>query len=93
METQNRGMELALLLTLPATVALIVCGQPIVAALFEHGKFTATNSYYTAQALAAFSIGLPSYILVKVLTPGYYARPIRGRRCAMRPGRCWSIWG
>jgi putative peptidoglycan lipid II flippase len=74
METQNRGMELALLLTLPATVALIVCGQPIAAALFQHGKFTAANSFYTAQALAAFSIGLPSYILVKVLTPGFYAR-------------------
>ena len=74
METQNRGMELALLLTLPATVALIVCGQVITAALFQHGKFNATNSYYTAQALAAFSIGLPSYILVKVLTPGFYAR-------------------
>ncbi|WP_445192506.1 murein biosynthesis integral membrane protein MurJ [Sphingomonas sp. Tas61C01] len=74
MKTQNRGMELALLLTLPATVALIVCGLPIVAALFQHGKFTATAAYATAQALAAFSIGLPSYILVKVLTPGYYAR-------------------
>ena len=74
METQNRGMELALLLTLPATVALIVCGLPIVAALFQHGKFTADHSVATAQALAAFSIGLPSYILVKVLTPGYYAR-------------------
>ena len=74
METQNRGMELALLLTLPATVALVLCGQPIVAALFEHGKFTAQNTYYTAQALAAFSVGLPSYILIKVLTPGFYAR-------------------
>jgi len=74
METQNRGMELALLLTLPATVALVLCGAPIVAALFEHGKFTAQNTYYTAQALAAFSVGLPSYILIKVLTPGFYAR-------------------
>jgi putative peptidoglycan lipid II flippase len=74
METQNRGMELALLLTLPATVALIVCGGPIVAALFEHGRFDAADTLYTAQALAAFSIGLPSYILVKVLTPGFYAR-------------------
>ncbi len=67
-------MELALFLTLPATVALIVCGVPIIAALFQHGRFDATDSLYTAQALAAFSIGLPSYILVKVLTPGYYAR-------------------
>ena len=74
MATQNRGLELALLLTLPATVALIVCGVPIVAALFQHGKFSAEDSHFTAQALAAFSVGLPSYILVKVLTPGYYAR-------------------
>lgn len=74
METQNRGLELALLLTLPAAVALIVCGDPIAAALFGYGKFDAQDVHFTAQALAAFSIGLPSYILVKVLTPGFYAR-------------------
>jgi putative peptidoglycan lipid II flippase len=74
MDTQNRGMELALLLTLPATVALVLCGEPIAAALFGYGKFSATDTHFTAQALAAFSIGLPSYILVKVLTPGFYAR-------------------
>jgi putative peptidoglycan lipid II flippase len=74
METQNRGMELALFLTLPATAALIGCGVPIAAALFQHGKFDAQDTFFTAQALAAFSIGLPSYILVKVLTPGFYAR-------------------
>lgn len=74
MDTQNRGMELALFFTLPATVALIVCGVPIVAALFQHGKFTPDDTIATAQALAAFSLGLPAYILVKVLTPGYYAR-------------------
>jgi len=74
MATQNRGLELALLLTLPATAALVICGEPIVAALFGYGRFTLNDSHATAQALAAFSIGLPSYILVKVLTPGYYAR-------------------
>ena len=74
MTTQNRGLELALLLTLPATAALIGCGVPIVAALFQHGRFDAVDSRFTAQALAAFSVGLPSYILVKVLTPGFYAR-------------------
>ncbi len=74
MDTQNRGMELALLLTLPATAALVVCGQPIAAGLFGYGKFGADDVYATAQALAAFSVGLPSYILVKVLTPGFYAR-------------------
>ena len=74
MTTQNRGMELALFFTLPATVALVICGVPIIAGLFQHGQFDATDSLRTGQALAAFSIGLPSYILVKVLTPGYYAR-------------------
>ncbi|NBC36601.1 murein biosynthesis integral membrane protein MurJ [Novosphingobium sp. FSY-8] len=74
METQNRGMELALALTLPATVGLVFCGEPIAAALFGYGRFTATDTMLTAQALAAFSIGLPSYVLVKVLTPGFYAR-------------------
>jgi len=74
METQNRGMELALLLTLPATMALVVAGEPIAAALFGYGRYTAQDTHFTAQALAAFSVGLPSYILVKVLTPGFYAR-------------------
>jgi putative peptidoglycan lipid II flippase len=74
LDTQNRGMELALLLTLPATVALVVCGEPIAAALFGYGRYTDADTHRTAQALAAFSIGLPSYILVKVLTPGFYAR-------------------
>ncbi len=88
METQNRGLELALFLTLPATAALIVCGVPIVGALFRHGQFTASDAVFTAQALAAFSVGLPAYILVKVLTPGYYARqdtrtPVRYATIAM----------
>ena len=74
MATQNRGVELALFLTLPATIALVVCGVPIITGLFQHGEFTAMDAVLSGQALAAFSIGLPSYILVKVLTPGYYAR-------------------
>jgi putative peptidoglycan lipid II flippase len=74
MDTQNRGMELALMLSLPATVALVICGEPIAAALFGYGRYSAADTHNTAMALAAFSIGLPSYILVKVLTPGFYAR-------------------
>jgi putative peptidoglycan lipid II flippase len=74
METQNRGMELALFLTLPAMVALIVAAEPIVRGLFQYGQFTAEDTRLCAWALAGFSIGLPAYVLVKVLTPGYYAR-------------------
>lgn len=74
METQNRGIELALFLTLPATAAFMVAAAPIVQGLFEHGRFTALDTERCAWALAAFSLGLPSYVLVKVLTPGFYAR-------------------
>ena len=95
MATQNRGLELALLLTFPATVALIACGVPIVAALFQHGQFTPDDSRYTAQALAAFSLGLPAYVLVKVLTPGFYARadtrtPVRSAPTASATARVTS---
>jgi putative peptidoglycan lipid II flippase len=74
MDTQNRGIELALFLTLPATAAFIFAATPIVRGLFEHGAFTARDSILCGWALSAFSIGLPSYVLVKVLTPGFYAR-------------------
>jgi putative peptidoglycan lipid II flippase len=74
MDTQNRGLELALFLTLPAMVALIVAAEPIVRGLFQYGHFDAADTVKCSWALAGFSIGLPSYVLVKVLTPGYYAR-------------------
>lgn len=74
METQNRGIELALFLTLPAMAALMISAEPIIRGLFQHGAFTAEDTVKCAWALAAFSIGLPAYVLVKVLTPGYYAR-------------------
>jgi putative peptidoglycan lipid II flippase len=74
MQTQNRGIELALFLTLPATIAFIFASEPIIRGLFEHGRFTAIDAVRCSWALSAFSLGLPSYVLVKVLTPGYYAR-------------------
>jgi len=74
MDTQNRGIELALFLTLPATAAFIFAAEPIVRGLFQHGHFTSYDTQRCAMALGAFSIGLPSYVLVKVLTPGFYAR-------------------
>ncbi len=54
MHTQNRAIELVLLLTLPAAAALVVSALPIVRTLFEHGRFTAGNSAATAAALAPF---------------------------------------
>jgi len=72
--SQNRAIELALLLTLPAAFALIVLGEPIVHVLFERGAFGAHDTAETARTLAAYALGLPAYVLVKVLAPGFFAR-------------------
>ena len=72
--TQNRALELALLLAFPAAVALVISATPLIRGVFQHGAFTAADTAGTAGALAAFSLGVPAYVLIKVLTPGYYAR-------------------
>lgn len=72
--TQNRAMELALFLALPAAIALIIAAVPIVRGVFEHGEFLAKDTIGTAAVLTAFSFGVPAYVLIKVLTPGFYAR-------------------
>jgi len=71
---QNRAIETGLLLTLPAAAALMVIAAPIVTVLFERGAFGAQASRATALAMAAYAAGLPAYVLLKVLTPGYFAR-------------------
>ncbi|MFN8727113.1 MAG: murein biosynthesis integral membrane protein MurJ [Rhodospirillales bacterium] len=72
--TQNRALEAAGLLTLPATAALVVLAEPIVAGLFERGAFAAADVAATAVALIAYTVGLPAYVAVKVLAPAFYAR-------------------
>jgi putative peptidoglycan lipid II flippase len=71
---QNRAIQITWLLTLPATLALIVMPLPIINVLFVRGAFTALDAEQTAFALAGFALGLPAYVLVKALTPGFFAR-------------------
>lgn len=73
-ESQNRSLEMALLLTLPASVALFMVPDPIIRVLFERGAFTAADTAATSAALAAFACGLPAFVLIKVLSPAYFAR-------------------
>jgi putative peptidoglycan lipid II flippase len=72
--SQNRALEFSLLLTLPAATAMIVIAEPIIAALFQRGAFDAADARATASTLMALALGLPAYMLVKSLTPGYFAR-------------------
>lgn len=74
LHAQNRSLELSLLLTLPAAVALVVAPHPVIQVLFERGAFEATDTPATAAALAAFALGLPAFVMVKVFSPGFFAR-------------------
>jgi putative peptidoglycan lipid II flippase len=72
--SQNRAIEFAAALTLPATVALLVIPAPIIAILFERGAFDAADTAATAPALAAYAAGLPAFVAIKVLQPAFFAR-------------------
>jgi putative peptidoglycan lipid II flippase len=94
--TQNRGIELALLLTLPAAIALAVLATPILSALFERGAFGPTDTAATAAALAAYAAGLPAFVLIKVLAPAFFARhdtasPVKVAVAAMAVNLCLTL--
>jgi putative peptidoglycan lipid II flippase len=72
-QTLTHSLALVFLLCIPSSIGLAVLGQPIVALVFEHGKFTGYDTVQTANALAAYSIGLAGYAAVKVLSPAFYA--------------------
>ena len=71
---QGKAVELSMLLCLPAALALAVAAGPLVVALFQGGRFTADDAHFTGNVLAIIVSGLPAYVLVKVITPGFYAR-------------------
>jgi len=71
---EARAIEASLLLSLPAAIALIVAGGPIMTALFARGAFSPLDAALTAGALAGYSAGIPAYVLAKTLSAAYYAR-------------------
>lgn len=73
-EAESRAMEFALLVTLPAAIALGLLAKPIVSILYERGAFTAHDANAVAVVLRALAFGLPAFVMVKVLLPAFLAR-------------------
>ena len=71
---QNRSIEFVLFLTLPAAAGLWILSDPIIRVLYERGAFTAQNTSVVASILAIYGLGLPGFVLIKALQPGFYAR-------------------
>ena len=72
--SQTQALLISMLLSMPAATALIALAQPIVHVLFERGEFTAYDTVETAKVLVWFAAGLPAYVLIRVLQPGFFAR-------------------
>lgn len=70
----SRATEFGLFLTLPAAFAIAVIAEPMVATLFQRGQFTAHDTAQTASALIVYALGLPAFVLQKILQPLYFAR-------------------
>jgi putative peptidoglycan lipid II flippase len=73
-QAESRGLELAIGLALPATLGLMALSEPVVRLLFEHGAFTASDTAGTAHALMWLALGLPAQVLIKALSPAFFAR-------------------
>jgi putative peptidoglycan lipid II flippase len=72
-KTLARSIRLAVFLSLPAACGLAVLAKPIIAVLYQHGRFTPYATEQTAYCLQAFAVGLAGYAALKVLAPTFYA--------------------
>ncbi len=73
-QTLNWAVQLALLIALPATLGLLMLAQPILTTLFQYGAFSETDTLMSSMSLMAYSLGLPAFILIKILANAFYAR-------------------
>ena len=71
---QSNAVELALLLTVPAAIALYICGSAFTRAFYTGGAFTFDDAMATGGVVSALVVGLPAYVLIKVLVPNFFAR-------------------
>jgi putative peptidoglycan lipid II flippase len=73
-QTLNWAIRLTLIIAIPASIGLFMLAGPVLATLFQHGIFSASDTYMASLSLMAYMFGLPGFILIKILVPGYYAR-------------------
>jgi putative peptidoglycan lipid II flippase len=73
-QTLQWAIKLSLLIAIPATIGLFLLSQPILATLFQYGAFAANDTMMAGYSLMAYSLGLPAFILIKILASGFYAR-------------------
>jgi len=71
---QNRAIEFTLFLALPAVIVFVIMPEPIVALIYQRGQFDNQSTTLVASCLMLYGVGLPAFILIKALIPGFFAR-------------------
>jgi putative peptidoglycan lipid II flippase len=71
--TARDSLRLTAFLTLPAAAGLAVLAQPIIALIYQHGRFSVHDTHETAMALQAYALGLAGYAAITVMRPCFYA--------------------
>lgn len=94
--TLRRGLRLVLFLAVPSTVGLALLAEPIIALIYQHGRFGAGDTQRTAEALAAYTVGLSAYAAVKVVAPAFYALgrprvPVLASASAVALNLVWNV--
>lgn len=69
--TIQSSIRMSLFLSIPSTIGLMVLGEEIIALIYQHGQFTIFDTKETALALAAYSLGISSYSLIKIYQPAF----------------------
>ena len=72
-KTLETSIKLSMFIALPASAGLIALSNPIITLLFERGAFTSAATLATAQALVAYTVGLPAASCIRTLASGFYA--------------------
>ncbi|HEB83131.1 MAG TPA: murein biosynthesis integral membrane protein MurJ [Gammaproteobacteria bacterium] len=73
-QTLNWALRVVTLITVPACIGLFILAVPVLSSLFGYGEFTSNDVYFASLSLMAYMLGLPAFIFIKILAPGYYAR-------------------
>ncbi|MGL4427241.1 MAG: murein biosynthesis integral membrane protein MurJ [Alphaproteobacteria bacterium] len=71
--SQLTAIELSLFFSLPSMLCLLLLAKPLVASIFEHGAFKAADTLETSKTLMAYALGLPAYVIAKVLSSRFFA--------------------
>ena len=73
-QTLDWALKLTSLVALPAAIGLLLLSAPLLSSLFSYGEFDLHDSRMSSLSLMAYALGLPAFIMIKILAPGYYAR-------------------